>query len=640
MASAQNQRAELPDDRSNDELTKLGDHRTFLTAVTTRLKRSYAMSLAQDAAVGCGVVVCVIAAAVWLLGIAALPMVIAAAGATALAFAFVSWRSIRLRPEAAIVARLADQRCDGGDVFATALVAGDSPFRTAIEARADSVAIAHQPRDVVRARIIWWKAAIAVLGLIVGTWLFVTEGPGAHQRAIAAGKKAAVEKAAENVKRSAEKLKQQGADPQLAKQLDALAKSLDRTTDPLEAARLLEQSALAIQPEDPAQALARKAAVKGLERGLATKPIAPGETAADQLRNAAQSVEALPDTSDLQKRLSELSKSQQANPDAAKELQKAADALAKGDTKAAKDALQKAADAQEKAAEQAAADQERANQAGQLKSSASSLQSQAQQQQQSPSPSSPGQTLAPGQTIAPGPGQPPGQTAAPGPGPSGQSGAGSTRPVVTLAPGQTLPNVGSLKPGQTAPPGASTIYVQTTGSVPPGASTVPIGSPGSGPPGSGPVVPQPGAAPGAGQGANGSTQAGSGIGGKPAGRGANNSVGPPGGTIAGTTGEVYAPGVVTPGGSGDVVGVGAAPSPAGKSRVPVAEALPASKDKAAKALDSSDLDPSEQDVVKGYFDSLNAPPASSPSAPSAPASSPPVTAAKPSAKKAPAKGKK
>jgi hypothetical protein len=622
-----------------DELVKIGDHRTFLRAVTGRLKRSYAVSLAQDAAVACAVVVGVIAAAVWFLGIAALPMVIAAGAAVVLAFAFVTWRSVRLRPEAAIVARLADQRCDAGDVFASTLVAGDSPFSSAIMARADSVSVAHVPSDIVRARVIWWKIGIAIVAVLAALWLFATEGPGAHQRAITQGKKAAVEKAAENVRRSAEKLKQQGADPKLTQQLDALAKSLDRTNDPLEAARLLDQSALSIQPEDPAQALARKAAVKGLERGLATKPIAPGETAADQLRNAAASVEVLPDSSDLQKRLGELAKSQQSNPEAAKQLQKAADALAKGDTQAAKDALQKAADAQEKAAEQSAADQERANQAGQLKSSSSSLQSQSQQQsppQSSPGPSlapgqtaQPGQTLAPGQTLPPGQGTTPGQKGQPG---SGQPGSGS-RPLVTLAPGQTLPSAGSLKPGQTVPPGASTVYVQTNSSIPPGASTLPVGPAGSGPPGTGPAIVQPGAGPGASQGGA-SSQGGGGVGGKQAGRGANNSVGPPGGTIAGTTGEVYAPGVVTPGGSGDVVGVGAAPSPAGKSRVPVAEALPASKDKAAKALDSSDLDPSEQDVVKGYFDSLNAPPpAPAPAASTPPASAPPAT-------KAPAKGKK
>ncbi len=565
--------------------TEPTDHQAFLSEVTRRLRRSYATSLAQDVGVSAAAVVATAAIAGWLWA-AAIPVLLATMGvAVCAAIGFVAWKLITLKPAPNVVARLADQRCASNDIFSTTLIEGESPFSQSVIAQADRVAVAHQPSDVVRPHIFWWKLLLVFVGFAIASTVLFVDGPGSKARAIARRDKATIERAKENVRRSAEQIKVSGVDPLLAAQLDQLAKTLDRTSDPLEAARLLQQAALAAQPPDSAQALARRAAVKGLERGLAGNPLAPGESAAEQFRKTAEDLDPLTtDLEALKKRLEELSKSQQSgSPETAKALKDAADALAASDLDAAKQALNDAADAQEAEAAKASTDEVRSEEASKLKTEASSL-------QQPPT----GITMPPGVTLPPG---------------------------VSLAPGKTLPPGVSLVPGSLVPgtitTGASTLYVQVTGTIPPGVSTIQIATPpGSGqppgtqPPGGQPGAVQPGAVqPGAGQpGAGGNGPSGGASGGSAAGKGANPSVGAPTGTLAPTKGKVYAPGVVTGGGAGDVVGAGATPSPSGSARVPIKDVASKSKARADKAIESSDLDPSEQDVVKDYFDSLNAPP--------------------------------
>ena len=70
------------------------------------------------------------------------------------------------------------------------------------------------------------------------------------------------------------------------------------------------------------------------------------------------------------------------------------------------------------------------------------------------------------------------------------------------------------------------------------------------------------------------------------------------------------PALVTPNGGGQTVGVGQAPSAAGTAKVPLQQAVPQSQQQANKALDKTDLEADERDLVSDYFSSLNAPPAS------------------------------
>jgi hypothetical protein len=72
------------------------------------------------------------------------------------------------------------------------------------------------------------------------------------------------------------------------------------------------------------------------------------------------------------------------------------------------------------------------------------------------------------------------------------------------------------------------------------------------------------------------------------------------------------PALVPSNAGGKTVGVGQAPSPAGSAKVPLQDAVPQSKQQASKALEKTDLEADERELVSDYFDSLNAPSGSQP----------------------------
>jgi hypothetical protein len=146
---------------------------------------------------------------------------------------------------------------------------------------------------------------------------------------------------------------------------------------------------------------------------------------------------------------------------------------------------------------------------------------------------------------------------------------------------------GSIVPGGTGP-------VVAVSSVPPGVSTSVVLVPGSG----------------IGNGATGAVASGTVVqpgSGKQAGSGGAASIGAPS-SLAPTGARVFVPGTPSGPANGAQAGTGAAPSAAGGGKVPVGEVAPAASAKATKALESSELDPAEQDVVQNYFDQLTGTP--------------------------------
>lgn len=288
------------------------------------------------------------------------------AGLTAIAVV-----AIALRVPDAVAARAADRGLDTRDAFATALEreGADGPFDAQLQKRADDLSrTADLQRALplhVRRRRLAAGVSLAAVAVLAG----VAANPQDEIRRQRAAEQALIDEAAEAIEEAASEMGDE-VDPPVdtaatLAELEALAAALAEASTIEEAEALLDRAEAALEAGLAPEALARKAALSGLEESLASEPLpgAPdGGDAAAQLEAAAEEVGELGDqeATDLAERLERLAETQAVgNPAAAAALGQAAAALRAGDASAASEALGEAAAAQQAAGSASAADDAR-----------------------------------------------------------------------------------------------------------------------------------------------------------------------------------------------------------------------------------------------------------------------------------------
>ncbi|HET9442902.1 MAG TPA: hypothetical protein VFO65_06235 [Acidimicrobiales bacterium] len=473
-------------------------------------------------------------------------LVLAVAGGAALV-AVAAFRPIPL----SIAARAADRGLDTRDAFATALEVrtgrlAANLFAERIEHRAavlasgrtagEAVPVPWNPRRVALTAAV----ALAALGLALAP------NPQDEVRRQRAEERARAQAEADRVRQAAAELRTEHPEREsaaAAERLDDLARQLDRSPDLAAARQAVDRAAADLAGSLSPSFLAQKAAVRGLDRTLADRPLTAGATgsAARQLEAAASALSGLSpeERAALAERLEELAAAQAAaNPEAAGALQEAAGALARGDVAVAGAALGEAAGAQAVAAGAVSAQEATASALGALATSQSRLAAAGQ-----------GQGQGSGQGQGQGSGQGQGQGSGQGQGQGQGSGQGQ---------------------GQGGGTGGASGQV--------GGSNARGGTGGRG-----------------GQG----TAAGSGD--NPSGGLGTATVYNP---FTSTDGEQLQAGGRRGEGPSQTVGRADGPTGTGSTRVPVRDVLPQYRAEASRALDHLDIPPSARGLVRAYFDSL------------------------------------
>lgn len=224
--------------------------------------------------------------------------------------------------------------------------------------------------------------------------------------------------------------------------LNALAEEVRKSDDAQDAAAALEEAQTELLRELGSDELSERAASDGLEQTLEQNPVAPGETAAEQLAAAADAVDELTDQQkrDLADRLDDLAETQQdGDPQTAEALADAAEALRNGDDAAAAQALDEAGAAAAQTAGSVTQGKNTEAAAGEVGNQARALRPEDSPANQAPDDDpqfagqAPGQTPDQGQT----PGQTPGQSGGPGGGqlPGSAPGSGEDGPTVLIPEG-------------------------------------------------------------------------------------------------------------------------------------------------------------------------------------------------------------
>ena len=575
-----------------------------------------------------------------------------------------------------VVARAADRWLGTGDAFITAHeLAGEpvpGPLAGAVERRAQRWATGVRPGAVVSMRAQPRRLGMAGAAGTAALILAFVPGPQDDARLQAALRKATLAAQADTLQKAAAELRRTATSPaadnateQAAQHLDDLANALQHTSSLHNARQALDRADDELARSiDPSQ-LTAKTAARGLERSLQDRPLTSGagSNAAAQLRAAAGAVDARTpaERAALADRLEELARAQQAgNRAAADALQRAADALRRGDAAGAARAMQDAADAQERAAARAAASD--------AASSAASQVAQARQGIEDAATASKGVTppgnATSGDDDASNVGQP-GDPATP------QANAGRSQPQVQDEGSKAGETAGQ---GRASDPGAGTGQTggaQASGS--PGAGAQGQNTQGQGSQGQG--SPANGKSQGQGQGSQGQGQtngqgrgqgqqgavsglaqgtgtgqslgrgdgqgpgqglssgrvssSANGVSGKVAGaadngqpHGGTGGVGTPNGSgsqpidkgvATGSGAHIYDPEqvdrliVTSPANEGPTQRIGKADGPTsdGRVAVPLAQALPRYEAQAVAAVRSANLTPSERDLVRVYFDRLS-----------------------------------
>ncbi len=348
----------------------------LLTGVRRRLRLTWALATVQQI----GPVLAAVALAFVVLG-RMRPWGWPEPAAAALGFAVlaaVTLRALTLPIPLSVAARAADRGLQTLDTFATALELRDQPpFGARVAARADTLAAGRRPADVVpwpfrRRRM----ATVAVL-LVAATVLAMGANVQDRIRREREAQLRLLDAEAAALRQAASELRPDGATASragVAQRLEELARRLSSAGElgaGVEAARAAaDDLARRLAPD----LLAQKAAVRGLERSLASARVS-GTTgdAATQLQALAGELAGLDAAtrSALVARLSALAGAQAVgNPDASEALGAAAEALAAGDLPTAAEALTDAA-AAHRAGTASVADQEAAA-AGMAAASASS----------------------------------------------------------------------------------------------------------------------------------------------------------------------------------------------------------------------------------------------------------------------------
>ena len=565
-----------------------------------------------------------------------------------------------------VVARAADRWLVTGDAFITAHeLAGEpvpGPLAGAVERRAQRWATGVRPGAVVSVMAQPRRLAVAGAAGTVALILALVPGPQDDARLQAAVRKAALAEQADTLHRAAAELRRTATSPaadntteQAAQHLDDLADALQRTSSLNNARQALDRADDELARSiDPSQ-LTAKTAARGLERSLQDRPLTGGvgSDAAAQLRAAAGALDARTpaERAALADRLEELARAQRAgNRAAADALQRAADALRRGDAAGAARAMQDAADAQERAAERAAASDAASRASGQVAQARQGVEDAATASDgvlrpengtasdgvagndagQRADSATPQGNARGSQPQVQGEGSRPGETAAQGRAsdPSARTGqTGGAQARAAGAQGQGSQGQGSQGSGKSQGQGQG--QGQTNGQ-----------GRGQGQQGAGSGLAQgtgtgqslgrgDGQGPGQGLASGRVSSSANGVSGKVAGAADNGQphvgtggIGTPNGSgsqpidkgvVTGSGARIYDPGqvdrliVTSPANEGPTQRIGKADGPTrdGRVAVPLAQALPRYEAQAVAAVRSATLTPSERDLVRVYFDRLS-----------------------------------
>ncbi|MCP3938245.1 MAG: hypothetical protein GY708_23095, partial [Actinomycetia bacterium] len=271
-----------------------------------RLRVLWAVATAERALPAAAAVALVLAAAArfrastWLEPGAVVVMVIAAAAVLLVAAVF------PIAP--LVVVRAIDNGSRSKDALATAFEIGeDDPFAGRVIERATS-SIPSEMSNALPLKTTW-KPWVVGAGLLAATVvLLAIANPQDDVRARQQAEAEAIAEVADEVDELAEEL---ASDPDLteeAERLSALADELRRSSDYESALEALDEVERELATQLDAESLAQRAASDGLAATLEVAPIAAGSSAAEQLSNAAQSLDGLtPEQADeLAERLEQL----------------------------------------------------------------------------------------------------------------------------------------------------------------------------------------------------------------------------------------------------------------------------------------------------------------------------------------------
>jgi hypothetical protein len=370
---------------------------------------------------------------------------LAAAGIFGLLIATGGW--LRAWPSRTQVARVADAALGSRDRIATALefatAEGYLPGRQRYDA--ERFALAADPRRVVTAGWPRPELLVALVAAALATWLALTPNPALNHLRQSRSDVAAQEKAAEQIEQivKAVQTPRPGEDPaqkqQLVQELKNAADAVRKAPDPASATAALSQAQDQIKAlQDPGlQNKQDGAAAAGQPLAGSTDPsaqkagqaLANGDNraASDAMKKLGDSLNAMTpaDQAALAQQLAQAAQNAQSgNPQLGNALQKAADALKRGDTSAAASALAQAAAASDQLAGSQDFQGDLAQAVNGIQAAKGPLVEQAQQGGQ---PGQSGQPGQPGQGSQPGQGNQNGSGTQPGPGTQpGSGGTGST----------------------------------------------------------------------------------------------------------------------------------------------------------------------------------------------------------------------
>ncbi len=258
-----------------------------------------------------------------------------------------------------VVARALDRGLENHDELTTALeVDPDGAFSERLFDRVGELTT-DDASEAIGLPFSWKPWAIGGALLVAALGLAVVQNPADDDRARLDAERAAIAEVAETLETRAEELADNPETEALAAEVAALAEELARESDLDDALARLEEVSTELAEANDAEALAERAASRGLQRTLEATPLAAGATPADQFEAlAAAAAEGSLDEqqlAELAERLAELAATQEAgDPATADALDAAADAAAAGDLGALGAALGDAAGSSSDAAANAA----------------------------------------------------------------------------------------------------------------------------------------------------------------------------------------------------------------------------------------------------------------------------------------------
>jgi len=325
----------------------------FLRRIRARMRLAWLTATAQRNAPYLGLVVVVVFAVDWLTrfdqGLAVSGMLV---GGFALAL-LVRAATIRISPWDA--SRAAERGLRARDALTTALEFTDPEdgVHRVIQERADKIAASSKAADAIpidtdRTRL-RQLATAGALALLFGLLPPLGSSP-----ALSSDLETALDAEAERIERIAEAVEESDVDTaeEIVAELERLAAELRQAESLEQALQSLQDTETRLGEQIDPRFLSQKAAVQGLARDLALRPLVDGAPldTTSQLDELADSLDALsdPELSALEDRLSDLAESQAAgNPDLSGQLSEAARALSSRDLGAAAQSLHNAASDQQ-----------------------------------------------------------------------------------------------------------------------------------------------------------------------------------------------------------------------------------------------------------------------------------------------------